>query len=117
MDFDGEWVPFIRDNVDLMVLPHRQGDPSGTYLEAAGLGVPTLGFDNEAFRALVAHEDLGWAVPNGNGRLLLEKALQLVENPAELRKKSINGLTFMNKHHCDHEFAARIQHLEAIAAG
>ena len=42
------WTSYVRDEVDLMVLPHTQGDPSGTYLESAGCGVPVVGFDNVA---------------------------------------------------------------------
>ena len=44
--FEPDWVRLVSTSVDLMVLPHTQGDPSGTYLEAAGLGVPVVGFGN-----------------------------------------------------------------------
>ena len=41
--FTASWIPFVRDHVDVMILPHVQDDPAGTYLEAIGLGVPVAG--------------------------------------------------------------------------
>ncbi|BAV87395.1 hypothetical protein RA11412_1096 [Rothia aeria] len=36
--FDPEWKKYVRDYVDIMLLPHRQGDPSCTYFESLGMG-------------------------------------------------------------------------------
>ncbi|MCY7287786.1 MAG: glycosyltransferase, partial [Cryobacterium sp.] len=44
LEYEDEWCSIVADDIDLMVLPHVQPDPSGTYLECAGLGVPVLGF-------------------------------------------------------------------------
>lgn len=59
LDFE-TWKSRMRDEVDLALLPHPQGDPSGTYYEALGCGVPVLGVRNATWPRLAA-EGLGWA--------------------------------------------------------
>lgn len=59
VDFE-TWKSRMREDVDLALLPHPQGDPSGTYYEALGCGVPVLGVPNATWTGLAA-EGLGWA--------------------------------------------------------
>ena len=115
MDFDSQWVPWIRDNVDLMVLPHIVGDPSGTFLEAAGLGVPLLGFDGMALKNLVDRYGIGWTVPRGDSAALADVAGDLARSPSRLEAAGRRGLDFMAEHHFEHEFDLRIEHLLALA--
>ncbi|MBX0301334.1 glycosyltransferase [Cryobacterium sp. 1639] len=116
MDFDTEWVRWARESVDVMVLPHIQGDPSGTYLESGGLGVPVLGFDNTALRNLVSRFDLGWAVPLRNVQALADIVQRLVADRGLLADRGERGRRFMQEHHFDAEFDRRIEHLVRILA-
>jgi hypothetical protein len=85
LDFERELIPFIRENVDLFVCCHRQGDPSCTYLETMSCGVPIAGYDNEAFAGLVKTSAAGWFTPMDrpkNTRL----AIPRIRPPAHLRQ-------------------------------
>ena len=114
VDFDGWWVPTVRDTVDVMVLPHLLGDPSGTYLESAGLGVPVLGFDNAALAALVHETGAGWTVPMGDGAALADRAAYLAGHPDEVTAAAGSGIDFMRGHPFETEFARRVQHLVQV---
>ena len=115
MDFAQGWTTYVRDEVDLMVLPHTQGDPSGTYLEAAGSGVPVVGFDNVALAALVAHHGLGVAVPLGDDAALSAAAEAVLDDTAQWTNLREHGLTFMAKHCYENEASRRVQHLVAVS--
>jgi glycosyltransferase involved in cell wall biosynthesis len=62
-DFQTGWLPSLRLNADLFVCCHPQGDPSSTYPEVMSCGVPIAGYDNEAFRGIVAQSGTGWLAP------------------------------------------------------
>lgn len=106
--FRDEWVRIVRDEVDLMVLPHVQADPSGTYLEAAGLGVPTLGFDNACLTSLVREVGLGWAVPMFDAVALADRVQDLMAARSELAAAGRRGHEFMHGHVLEIETAARV---------
>ena len=112
--FEGEWVRDVRDGVDLMVLPHKQDDPAGTYLEAAGLGVPVVGYDNRALRELVSREGLGWTALLGDIDALAALIIDLANDPEATRSAAGAGIRFMRQHHFDAEFERRVEHLVSV---
>lgn len=114
-DYESAWVPFVCEEVDLFVLPHTQGDPSGTYLEAAASGVPVLGFDNRALTPLVREHGLGWTVRPGSAHLLAERIAELAVDRETLVTSSRRGQSFMAGHLARTEFAARTRHLRQVA--
>lgn len=115
LDFDTQWVPEVRCGIDLMVLLHPQGDPSGTYLEAAALAVPTLGYANVALRGLVEHGGIGWHVSIGDVSALADRVQALVEQPEQYAAASERALAFMREHPFEKKFARRIEHLRRTA--
>ena len=66
VDFDSVLVPAMRRDADVFLSCHRQGDPSCSYLEAMGCGLPVVGFANRMLAALVADSGGGWCVPMGD---------------------------------------------------
>jgi len=48
-DFKTNFIPFVKQNIDLFVSCHPQGDHSCTYIETISAGVPIVGYANEAF--------------------------------------------------------------------
>ena len=52
--FETRLVPLSRQTADVFVSCHVQSDPSCTYLEAMGCGLPVVGFANRMLAALVA---------------------------------------------------------------
>ena len=113
MAFDPTWVAFVRASVDLMVLPHVQGDPSGTYLEAAGLGVPIVGFRNRALSDHVRNIGLGWTVRRGDVGALAAKIEDLTLRPDDVHAAGSRGMRFMREHSMEREFDRRVDHLLA----
>lgn len=114
--FDREWTRLMREEVDVMVLPHTQGDPSGTYLEAAGCGVPVAGFDNVTLSALAGRHGLAVTAPLGNVDLLAERIAALLTDHERWRRHRRAGLDFMASHHVEAEYRRRSEHLAACAA-
>lgn len=94
LDFTSELVPTMSRNVELFVCPHRQGDPSCTYLETMGCGVPIVGYDNEAFAGLKRESGLGWTTPCNDPNALADKILDLARDRAALREAGVESLGF-----------------------
>lgn len=111
VDFDPTWMDLISGGIDLMVLPHTQGDPSGTYLEAAGLGVPTVGFANVALRGHEREGGFAWTVPMRDDDALAERILGLAEQPDAVRVAAARGIQFMENHCVERQFDDRVAHL------
>ncbi len=118
LDFETELVPFVRDNVDLFVCCHRQGDPSCTYLETLALGVPIVGYLNEAFGGLLRHVDGGSAVPM-DAVDALASAIESAAQPqgrSRLAAQAVAGATFARSHTFRATFRRRMDHLERTVA-
>lgn len=114
MDFEKEWLPYVRSNIDLMVLPHIQGDSSSTYFESLGAGVPIVGFSNDSLTPLSADSQAALTVPMQNIRMLatvIENVANSGNHLNELRDKSFNymqGKTF------EAVMDGRVDHLLAL---
>ena len=114
MEFAQGWTSYVRDEVDLMVLPHTQGDPSGTYLEAAGCGVPTAGFDNVALESLVRRHGIGATAPLGDDAALAQTIIEVLSDPETWWSMRHRGLDFMELHCFENESNRRIEHLASV---
>lgn len=114
MDFAGGWTAYVREEVDLMVLPHTQGDPSGTYLESAGCGVPVVGFDNVALESLVRRHGIGVTVPLADDEALARAVSELLSDRGRWTELRSNGLSFMTAHGFEQESDRRVQQLVSL---
>lgn len=115
LDFERELVPFIRDEIDLFVCCHRQGDPSCTYVETFACGVPIVGYDNEAFAGLLKFVDAGWATPMDDPKALAKRIEKLYERPALLEEAGLRALEFATQNRFERVFAERVDHLKRLA--
>lgn len=113
VDFATELVPWMRRNADLFIAPHRQSDPSCSYLEAMGCGVPVLGTDNRMWSELARHSGGGWVTPSGRP----DRAAELISglSRADLAGAAGRALDFARAHDVRHEFGLRMDHLRRIA--
>jgi glycosyltransferase involved in cell wall biosynthesis len=116
LDFAEEWVPFVREHVDVMLLPHPQGDSASTFLESMSCGAPVAGYANRYWRSLHAESDGGWATPVAEPDRLARLVASLAEDRAELARARSAGLDFAEAHSFDLEFDRRMQHLLSVAA-
>lgn len=115
MDFATQWTTYARQEVDLMLLPHTQGDPSGTYLEAAGCGVPIVGFDNVALESLVRHHGIGATAHMGDDAGLARAAAGVLTDAGRWESIRARGLEFMEAHCFENEGDRRVEHLASLS--
>jgi colanic acid/amylovoran biosynthesis glycosyltransferase len=113
LDFATELMPFMRDEVDLFVCCHRQGDPSCTYLETMSCGVPIIGYDNEAWAGLSQISGTGWTTPMNAPGELADRIASLDADTIE--DHTWRSLAFARDHSFDVEFSRRMAHLRTIA--
>lgn len=114
LDFASELMPRMRQEIDLFVCCHRQGDPSCTYLETWACGVPIVGYDNEAFAGLLRLCRAGHAVPMDDWQGLAKAIVRLSQTPRELIDLSREGMAFARNHTFESEFQARINHAKQL---
>jgi colanic acid/amylovoran biosynthesis glycosyltransferase len=114
LDFETELVPFVRDEIDLFVCCHRQGDPSCTYVETLACGVPIVGYDNEALLGLTRHCAGAWCTPMDDVKALATLIAELRAQPERLLSAATEGLAFARQHTADTSFQARVQHMIAL---
>lgn len=115
IDFESGLVPMLRRKADIFLCCHVQSDPSCTYLETLGCGVPILGYSNEAWGGIHTASDAGWVVPIGRPDLMASKISQIQTTRAELADKMRRAYHFGKEHSFEEEFRKRVQHLISIS--
>lgn len=95
LDFATEWKDYVRSKVDLMFLPHLQGDSSSTYFESMAMGVPVLGFHNESLDPMLADGGGGWSVPRGDIDAAADVIARLEAHPDLLTGQSRRAVSYM----------------------
>lgn len=115
LNFEHELLPMVREQVDLFIAPHVQGDPSCTYLETLACGVPIVGYANEAWCGLLERARVGWKSPLGKPDRLAELIARL--DREEIVERSAEALGFAAKHSFERTFSGRIHHLAELVRG
>jgi colanic acid/amylovoran biosynthesis glycosyltransferase len=115
MEFKEELIPLVKNQIDLFVCCHTQGDPACTYLETMSCGVPIVGYANEAFTGLIEASRAGWAIQMSRPDLLAIKIAELDSNRELLVEESEKSLAFAAVHTFEKTFQNRISHLREIA--
>ncbi len=111
LDFRTGWIPALKEQADLFICPHPQGDPSSTYPEVMSCGVPIVGYDNEAFRGVVAQSQGGVLTPMNRPAALAEAVARLDQDRAELVRLAQKARAFALEHSFEKTFARRATHL------
>lgn len=114
VDFEADWKPMVRDSIDIMVLPHVQGDPSCTYFEAMACGAPILGFANDTLAPLVKASRVGWVVDRGDTAGLAQVVDLIIQDPTKFAIARENALQFMAEQDFSSTSRRRIRHLTEI---
>jgi colanic acid/amylovoran biosynthesis glycosyltransferase len=117
LDFARELVPWMRSEVDVFVCCHRQGDPSCTYLETFGCGVPIVGYANEALKGLLERVSAGVTVPIDDVEALADAIADLgaPDNAEALKEAGLSALRFARGNTFETTFARRVAHLREVA--
>lgn len=111
VDFETELIPLSRKTADVFLSFNRQSDPSCTYLEAMGCGLPVLGYDNRMLKRLVQTAEAGWTVPLGDVRAMAKLLSALAERSETIEQTAANALSFARSHSFESEFLKRQTHL------
>lgn len=113
--FDTMLVPSLRDGADLFLCPHPQADPSCTYLETLGCGVPIAGFLNAAFRGVLELGPCGVGAAVGDVRGLAARIAALDADRAALDRLSRGAADVSATRTFEATMAQRVAHLRAVA--
>ena len=115
VDFRTEWVKVLREEKDLFVCPHPQGDPASTYPEVMSCGVPIVGYANSAFRGIVKRSGCGWLTPVGAPKVLAAEIARLNGARSEISKMATEGLQFARDNTFEVTFRRRMEHVMDVA--
>lgn len=110
VDFKNELVPYVKKNIDLFVVCHRQSDPSCTYLETYACGVPIAGYGNKAHAGILAKHDVGWKVDMNDVAGLADLIARLHLSRDEIKAKSRAAVRFAMDNNFETTFKRRISH-------
>ncbi|MBI5263397.1 MAG: glycosyltransferase [Bradyrhizobium sp.] len=116
IDFSTALIPMLRTEADLFLCCHVQSDPSCTYLETLGCGVPIVGYANRAWKGLLSKADAGWSVQLRRPALMAKKVEELHGSRDELCSKIDGAISFARKHSFEDEFRRRVEHLVQLSA-
>ncbi len=114
-------VPFetllqIAQGFDLFLACHGQSDPSCTYLETLGCGVPILGYDNLMWRRMRSDSGAGWATAVGDVNRAAAILAELAADPLQLAEFSRRAVAFAARHTFESAIASRAAALNEILA-
>lgn len=116
VDFRTVLMPEIQFNTDVFFAPHVQGDPSCTYLETLSLGVPILGFSNEAWRYLYESTDghVGWITGVGAIEECVKILVELSRDRSLVVEKKRTAFNFAKHITFESQFKKRIEQLKGV---
>lgn len=116
LPFETGLVPKLRDEGDLFLSCHRQGDPSCSYLEAMGCGLPVIGYDNAMLHRLAEASHGARVVRMGDAKMLAYSIADWDRNREKLCRAASDALAFAKAHDFESVFGKRMQHFESVAA-
>lgn len=106
----------IAQTCDIFICCHIQSDPSCTYLESLGAGLPIVGYDNGMWRRLCGDSGAGYSSPLGNISAVADNVQRLASDRQTLAAVSVKAREFAQAHCYEREFAKRIDALNAVAS-
>ncbi len=113
LDFVRELTPWMQREVDLLVCPHIQGDPSSTFSEAFAAGVPIAGFAGESLVGMLRHADAGWTVPMASVSALAQLIQHLSRNRQLLVMAAHKARAFAEHHTFESTVQRRVEHIRS----
>lgn len=98
---------------DVFVCCHVQADPSCTYLESMGCGLPIVGYANRMHRSMQMEAKAGFHSPVGDVAAVAEHVGRYVDDVALLAEHSRNARAFAIEHCYEKEFELRTSAINA----
>jgi colanic acid/amylovoran biosynthesis glycosyltransferase len=110
-----ELVALSRD-FDVFVCCHVQNDPSCTYLESFGSGLPIVGYANRMWRGLRRASSVGMQGPLGRIEPLVDALQRYLDEPELLARDARAARRFALEHSFEKEFSKRTADLRRMLA-
>ena len=104
----------IARTFDLFVCCHIQNDPTCTYLESMGAGLPIVGYANRMWARLSAESGVGYSSPVGNVSRVADDIARLDKDPDQLFAMSRRAAEFAREHSFEKEFRKRVEAINAM---
>lgn len=117
LPFETGLIPALHEQADLFLSCHRQADPSCSYLEAMGCGLPVIGYDNDMLHDLALASQAARVVKMGDANALAQAIREWSSDRAALFAAAGRALHFAQAHDFETEFARRMDHLKKTAHG
>lgn len=111
VDFRSVLLPFLHDTADVYVCPHRQGDPSTTYVEMMCSGVPIVSYPNTAVRLMREHHGIVTLASAMTPAALADQVQRVHRQRAELVAASKDGFEFGSTHTVEVCYQGQVDHL------
>ncbi len=105
----------LSRSFDAFICCHVQNDPSCTYLEALGAGLPVIGYANAMWRSMCQASGAGLYSKMGDPGHLASSVEQLYRERAMLGDLSTRALAFAAGHLFEAEFDKRIDAINSAA--
>lgn len=93
---------------DIFVCCHVQNDPSCTYLETLGSGLPIVGYDNKMLKGIVDNSKAGFTSKLGSPVKVAQQIKALAKDTQMLADMSLNARAFSLEHVFENEFNLRV---------
>jgi colanic acid/amylovoran biosynthesis glycosyltransferase len=104
----------ISRTFDIFVCCHIQSDPSCTYLESFGAGLPIAGYANRMWTGLCAASNAGYCSSIGAAQKVA-RSIESMLAPGLLDTLSWRALKFAEDHRFELEFQKRIESINTAA--
>ena len=98
---------------DLFVCCHIQSDPSCTYIESMGAGLPIVGYRNRMWTAMAEASGAGRVVARNSPEAIAAAIQELQESPDSLIDLSLRAMRFATDHCFEQEFRLRTDAINA----
>lgn len=114
VDFADELVPRLCQAIDLFVCCHLQDDPSCTYLETLGCGVPIAGYRNLALEGVLGLGAVGAITGARTAASMASLIVELDADRARLASLMRTATQVGRDHSFERVFAGRVRQIRAV---
>jgi hypothetical protein len=104
----------VANESDLFVCCHKQGDPSTTFNEMLGAGIPLIGYAYDGLRGALSLVDAGWLTPRNNVDALVARIAELERHRETIIAACCAAAEFTRDKTFEDMMQARAAHLSAV---
>ena len=112
-----ELMQYAANTCDLFICCHRQGDPSTTFNEMMGAGIPLLGYNQSGLRGLVERSGAGQVTRRNDPATLAQHIAALARERETITAMADAAAAFTREIHFEGVMQRRVAHLHAARHG